>query len=465
MSSDAADQVVKIVLDGTEVALRITGSALKEISAMLIAALNTGGKKKGKSRLVSMLKSGPTEVFSLNPSDLKTFVSEAKKYGIKYCLVQKGGKGADGLCDIIARQEDAPRVNRLVERFGLGAVSRASVEAEVASATDMGKGGPTGAVATLRGKGRREKAGRPDRREARRRKRDRFARSGAAFGGQGGAPAPNVPGGPAMNAPQTSGPHVANAAMPWADPAYDRDSRLIVDPFAGSPRTGWLNQPLDRAPFTDPDNVWQEVTYRIEIPPPVSVQPPGRAMAGKEGRAAPPGIINAPVSSAGPEARTSPFGIGAPPAVPAAAPGVIGGGAPLAGGGASPKGPPPIGSRPEPSSATNTGAQGRPSSGARNHYASEIAAILEADEDAARDGVYTRQPAVKPEASAPPVSPASAGPQGRQTSGYRRAAKKPSVSKELHSIRVDQRAASSRARIANLGKHAAKLVPKDQKGR
>ena len=38
-SGDAAEQVVRLSLEGVEVAAKITGSAAKEVSALLIAAL------------------------------------------------------------------------------------------------------------------------------------------------------------------------------------------------------------------------------------------------------------------------------------------------------------------------------------------------------------------------------------------------------------------------------------------
>ena len=68
-SGDAAEQIVRMSLEGVEVAAKITGSAAKEIALLLVASLksnNSNLKLKGKARLTSMLKSGkPLEIFSV----------------------------------------------------------------------------------------------------------------------------------------------------------------------------------------------------------------------------------------------------------------------------------------------------------------------------------------------------------------------------------------------------------------
>lgn len=47
-SGDAAEQVVRLSLEGVEVAAKITGSAAKEVSALLIAALKTGTRTRSR---------------------------------------------------------------------------------------------------------------------------------------------------------------------------------------------------------------------------------------------------------------------------------------------------------------------------------------------------------------------------------------------------------------------------------
>lgn len=128
-SGDAAEQVVRFSLEGMEVAMKITGAAAKEMAILLAAALKAEQKTAGKARLSSMLKSGKElTVFSLPQKDLKKFVQEAKKYGVLYCTIRdRQSKDPNAVVDIITRAEDAPKINRVVERFKLAAVDTAEI--------------------------------------------------------------------------------------------------------------------------------------------------------------------------------------------------------------------------------------------------------------------------------------------------------------------------------------------------
>ena len=55
---DAAEQVVRLSLEGVEVAAKISGNGAKNIALLLYATLKQEQKTKGKARLTSMLKSG-----------------------------------------------------------------------------------------------------------------------------------------------------------------------------------------------------------------------------------------------------------------------------------------------------------------------------------------------------------------------------------------------------------------------
>ena len=70
-----------------------------------------------------MLRSGrPLTVFSVKESDVKTFVKAARKYGVLYCAVRNPVGRKDNMVDLIVKQEDAARINRIVERFQLASV-------------------------------------------------------------------------------------------------------------------------------------------------------------------------------------------------------------------------------------------------------------------------------------------------------------------------------------------------------
>lgn len=133
-SGDAAEQVVRLSLEGTEVALRLTGSAAKNIAAALytIAKNKDRNKIKGHQRLSAMLKSGKElKVFTLSEEHLKQFAQEAKRYGVVYCALRGKEKSADGMVDIMVRAEDASKINRIVERFKLATVDAASIKHDI----------------------------------------------------------------------------------------------------------------------------------------------------------------------------------------------------------------------------------------------------------------------------------------------------------------------------------------------
>ncbi len=129
---DAAEQVVRLSLEGFEVAARLTGEAAKNVAVLLAAALKEEHKTQGKTRLTNMIRSGKElKVFSVPEKDLNKFVEQAKRYGVLYCVLQdKSENGGDVPVDIIARAEDASKIQRIFERFALGQVDKASIVTE-----------------------------------------------------------------------------------------------------------------------------------------------------------------------------------------------------------------------------------------------------------------------------------------------------------------------------------------------
>ena len=133
-SGDAAEQVIRLSLEGADFLLRLTGTGLKNLAFLLISALKSADmhKTKGKTRLTAMLKSGkPLTVFSINNADLEVFAKEARHYGVLYCALGNPAGSPDGVTDILVKQEDAVRINRIVERFQLAAVNTAEIKSEI----------------------------------------------------------------------------------------------------------------------------------------------------------------------------------------------------------------------------------------------------------------------------------------------------------------------------------------------
>ena len=135
-NGDAAEQVVRLSLEGFEVAAKLSGSAAKEVAILLVSVLKQevtqSNKTRGKARLSNMIKSGKElKVFSIQQKDLPTFTKHAKDYGILYCVLRdKNSNNPEAGVDIIARAEDASKIQRIVDRFEIGRVDKASIVAE-----------------------------------------------------------------------------------------------------------------------------------------------------------------------------------------------------------------------------------------------------------------------------------------------------------------------------------------------
>lgn len=137
-SGEAAEQIIRMSLEGFEVAAKITGAGAKNIAILLYSILKEEKKTKGKARLTNMLRSGKElKVFTVKNADLKKFTQEAKKYGVLYCvLADRKNKDPDAQVDVIARAEDASKISRIVERFELASVDTASIVTEAEKSKD-----------------------------------------------------------------------------------------------------------------------------------------------------------------------------------------------------------------------------------------------------------------------------------------------------------------------------------------
>lgn len=131
-TADSAEEIVKIYLEGVEMSLRVTGTAAKNIAMMLIAMSKEKQATRGKTRLTNMLKTNkPLKIFTISADELKKFSQEAKKYGILYCaLANKSNSKIDGMVDIMIKEEDAGKMNRIAERFNFKDIATIKKEME-----------------------------------------------------------------------------------------------------------------------------------------------------------------------------------------------------------------------------------------------------------------------------------------------------------------------------------------------
>ncbi|MFR6510811.1 MAG: PcfB family protein, partial [Eubacterium sp.] len=140
-SGDAAEQVVRLSLEGFEVVAKVSGEAAKSIAVLLISALKQEQKTKGKARLTNMIKSGKElKVYTVQQKDLKEFTKHAKKYGVLYTVLRdKNNKDKNAFVDIIARADDASKIQRIIDRFDLATVDKGTIVSQSEKAIEERK--------------------------------------------------------------------------------------------------------------------------------------------------------------------------------------------------------------------------------------------------------------------------------------------------------------------------------------
>lgn len=140
-SADTADQMMKMTLEGIEVAaeigLKAGGTAAKSLAVTLYAILTDNKKIKGRTNLDNILKSGKElKVFAIHHSDLEKFCTEAKHYGVLYSVL-KEKNNTDGIVDIMVRAEDASKISRMVDKFDLATIDTKAIRESVLSQKDI----------------------------------------------------------------------------------------------------------------------------------------------------------------------------------------------------------------------------------------------------------------------------------------------------------------------------------------
>ena len=130
-SGETADQVVRMTLNGTDMAARLTGTAAKEIAMLLYAVASDHKQSRGKTKLANLLRTGKElSVFAVKDADVKRFMEEAKKYGVLYCVL-KDKDANDGITEIMAKAEDAAKINRIYDKLGMATVGIRDVRAQL----------------------------------------------------------------------------------------------------------------------------------------------------------------------------------------------------------------------------------------------------------------------------------------------------------------------------------------------
>lgn len=116
-ASDAAEQVVRMMLSGSEIAVRLTGSALKNGTAMLMALAKNHKKVSGKMHLTKMLsQTRDIRTFTMTPEQYELFKKKAKNMRILYSTIRdKHDRTAP--IDIVLPATELDRANVIFEKI------------------------------------------------------------------------------------------------------------------------------------------------------------------------------------------------------------------------------------------------------------------------------------------------------------------------------------------------------------
>ena len=127
LGSDPADQVVRYTLEGTEFALRISGTAAKNFAIFAAAVLRDQKKTRGKTNLTRLLREGkPLKFFSVSADRMREFAQEAKRHGLLFVPIRD--RNDPDHIEIAIWADDATKVERIIERMQLDVVETGEAE-------------------------------------------------------------------------------------------------------------------------------------------------------------------------------------------------------------------------------------------------------------------------------------------------------------------------------------------------
>ena len=135
---EAADQLVRMMLSGTEVTVRLGGSALKNMLALTMALAKNNKALYGKVSLGKMLRETRNlRQFPMTPEQYKEFSKLARKQKILFSAISdKDDKGK--LIDVILPETELDRANMLFERITYNASKPEAAQQETEPQQESG---------------------------------------------------------------------------------------------------------------------------------------------------------------------------------------------------------------------------------------------------------------------------------------------------------------------------------------
>ena len=114
---EAADQMVRMMLSGGEVIVRLGGSALKNLLALTMALARNNKALSGKVNMERMLReTRDLRLFPMSPEQYKQFQKHAKRQKILFSAI-KDRDGRGRVIDVLMPVTELDRANLIFERI------------------------------------------------------------------------------------------------------------------------------------------------------------------------------------------------------------------------------------------------------------------------------------------------------------------------------------------------------------
>ena len=115
-SGDAAETVVRVMLTGTEITLRLTASAAKNLLALSVALAKQHKQISGKTRMKKILKdTRDIRVFPMTRAQYRAFQKKAKPFRLLYASIQN--RDSSGQIDLVLPATELDRANLVFEKM------------------------------------------------------------------------------------------------------------------------------------------------------------------------------------------------------------------------------------------------------------------------------------------------------------------------------------------------------------
>ena len=115
LGAEAAEETVRLVLNGVERTVRVTGRMSQKTAQILMTALRQRSASRGAQQLSGMLdREKELVLFDIFGKDLEAFAAQARGYGIPFTVLRDGTSNSAPAW-VLVRERDAVRTDRILQ--------------------------------------------------------------------------------------------------------------------------------------------------------------------------------------------------------------------------------------------------------------------------------------------------------------------------------------------------------------